>query len=324
MLSKSRILSVWQCRRRLWLEARRPDLRAHSTEMRRRFDQGRQLNALVHRLYPDGALIDEELSLPDALRETARHLVRRPQHPLFEATFSQQGVVVRADIFRSGENGYQLTEVKSSTRVKPYHLLDCAVQNWVISAAGYPIEQTFLAHIDTRFLYRGDSDYSGLLRRVDVSERMAELIPKVPGLVTACLETLSRPEEPDIATGPHCTRPFSCPLKGHCSPTTTEYPIRLLPGGGHIIKELAEQGIRDIRDIPDGRLQKPLHQRVHQATISGQPYISPEIRQILLDLPYPRYYLDFESIQFAIPRWARTRPYQQLPFQWSCHTGLHT
>ena len=319
MLSKSRILSVWQCRRRLWLEARRPDLRTHSTEVRRRLDQGRQLDALVHRLYPDGALIDEELSLPEALRETARHLVRSPRHPLFEATFSQQGVVVRADIFRSGENGYQLTEVKSSTRVKPYHLLDCAIQNWVISAAGYPIEQTFLAHIDTRFLYRGDSDYSGLLRRVDVSERIAELIPKVPGLITACLETLSRPEEPDIPTGPHCTRPFSCPLKGHCSPTTTEYPIRLLPGGGHIIKELAEQGIQDIRDIPDGRLQKPLHRRVRQATIRGRAYIGQEIRQALLELPYPRYYLDFESIQFTIPRWARTRPYQQLPFQWSCH-----
>jgi len=287
--------------------------------MRRRLEQGRELDALVHRLYPDGALIDEKLSLPDALRDTASHLVRSPQHPLFEATFSQQGVVVRADVFRSGENGYQLTEVKSSTRVKPYHLLDCAVQNWVISAAGYPIEKTFLAHIDTRFLYRGDGDYSGLLRRVDVSERIAELIPEVPGLVTACLETLSRPEEPDIATGPHCTRPFSCPFKGHCGPSTTEYPTSLLPGGGHIIKELAEQGIQDIRDIPDGRLQKPLHRRVRQATISGQAYIGQEIRQTLLELPCPRYYLDFESIQFSIPRWSETRPYQQLPFQWSCH-----
>jgi hypothetical protein len=33
---------------------------------------------------------------------------------------------------------------------------------------------------------------------------------------------------------------------------------------------------------------------------------------------YPRYYLDFETIQFAVPIWAGTRPYEQLPFQWSC------
>jgi len=38
----------------------------------------------------------------------------------------------------------------------------------------------------------------------------------------------------------------------------------------------------------------------------------------LKDLGYPRYYLDFETIQFAVPIWAGTRPYEQLPFQWSC------
>ena len=32
-----------------------------------------------------------------------------------------------------------------------------------------------------------------------------------------------------------------------------------------------------------------------------------------------RYYLDFETINPAIPMWADTRPYQQVPFQWSCH-----
>lgn len=319
MLSKSRILAVRQCRRRLWLEANRPDLRVYGADTRRRFDQGHQLNGLVRRLYPDGTLIDEGVTLSDALKSTAAHLARSPRRPLFEATFSKHRVLVRADIFCKGENGFELTEVKSSTRVKPYHLLDCAVQNWVISEAGYPVEKTILAHIDTRFIYRGDHDFAGLLRHVDVTERIADLIPELPGLIADGLDTLSLPLEPDIATGPHCTRPFSCPFIDHCSPATTEYPLGLLPGGGRIVDELLGEGIEDIRDIPDGRLHKPLQQRVRQATVSGQAYVGPEIRQTLQVLPYPRYYLDFESIQFAIPRWPGTRPYQQLPFQWSCH-----
>ena len=36
-------------------------------------------------------------------------------------------------------------------------------------------------------------------------------------------------------------------------------------------------------------------------------------------LAYPRYYLDFETIGPAIPIWPDTRPYQVLPFQYSCH-----
>ena len=34
----------------------------------------------------------------------------------------------------------------------------------------------------------------------------------------------------------------------------------------------------------------------------------------------PVQFLDFETIQFAVPIWAGTRPYQQIPFQYSLHT----
>jgi len=58
---------------------------------------------------------------------------------------------------------------------------------------------------------------------------------------------------------------------------------------------------------------------VRRITASGQAELQPEAAQALHALPYPRYYLDFETIQFAVPIWAGTRPYEQLPFQWSCH-----
>ena len=34
---------------------------------------------------------------------------------------------------------------------------------------------------------------------------------------------------------------------------------------------------------------------------------------------YPVYYLDFETILPAIPRYAGMRPYQTIPFQWSVY-----
>ena len=43
------------------------------------------------------------------------------------------------------------------------------------------------------------------------------------------------------------------------------------------------------------------------------------VSTILEGYPYPRYYLDFETVQFAVPIWKGTRPYQQITFQWSCH-----
>lgn len=319
ILSKSQVLASRQCQRRLWLEVHRPELRDVDSAMLQRLSQGHRLETVVHDLHPDGVLIGRDTPAHKALQTTADHLQRMPHTPLFEATFSAHQVLVRADMVMQTDAGTTLTEVKSSTRVKPYHLIDCAIQHWVIDAAGYPVSKTLLAHIDRRFHYRGDNDYAGLLRHVDVSEPVTALLRDVPQWVDAGLDTLDRPTEPAIDVGPHCTDPMACPFRRHCKPIGTAYPVSLLPGGGHIVSQLRAEGIADVRDIPDGRLHKVLQERVRIATISGKPYVGQAIGATLRTLPYPRYYLDFETSQFAVPRWPDTRPYEQLPFQWSCH-----
>lgn len=51
----------------------------------------------------------------------------------------------------------------------------------------------------------------------------------------------------------------------------------------------------------------------------GAPTVGADLRDFSRTLPYPRYYLDFETIGYAVPVFAGTRPYESLPFQWSCH-----
>jgi hypothetical protein len=317
MLSKTRVLAARQCPKRLWLEVNRPDLRVITPDMQRRFDQGHRLNDIVHGLMPDGKLIAPDVSLGDALALTQRHLARSPEQPLFEATFSKRRVLVRADIMQRTDQGWRLTEVKSSTRVKPYHLDDCAVQTWVIGEAGYPVTQALLAHVDTQFTYRGHGDYQGLIKQVDVTEQIQPLMEQVPAWVAAGLDVLSG-AEPAIAMGSQCTNPFGCPFIPYCSPEPTEYPVSLLPSAGKVVNALIAEGIEDVRDIPQGRLDRPRLERVRVATVTGTPYVDDDLAGYLSGLGYPRYYLDFESIQFAVPIWADTHPYEQLPFQWSC------
>jgi hypothetical protein len=85
------------------------------------------------------------------------------------------------------------------------------------------------------------------------------------------------------------------------------------------VRRLIAQGIYDIRDIPADALDSESQLRVRRVTLAGQPELLPGATRQLRALAWPRYYLDFECIQFALPVWAGTRPYQQLPFQWSCH-----
>ena len=41
--------------------------------------------------------------------------------------------------------------------------------------------------------------------------------------------------------------------------------------------------------------------------------------QVLRTHKPPAYFMDFETIRFAVPIWEGTRPYQQIPFQFSVH-----
>jgi len=136
-LSKTKILSGLQCPKRLYLDVHHPELIEESADLEQRFTMGHLVGEIAQKLVPDGILIEYNGGLSQALKETQRILENYPETPIFEATFSNGGVLVRTDIFYKGDNGYRLVEVKSSTAVKDYHIPDCAVQAWVIESLGY-------------------------------------------------------------------------------------------------------------------------------------------------------------------------------------------
>jgi hypothetical protein len=250
-----------------------------------------------------------------ALRRTAELVADGGATPLFEATFQRDGLLARADVLDRA--AHRLVEVKASTSVKEEHLADCAIQAWVLDASPARPARVAVAHVDNRFTYAGDGDYSGLLAERDVTEEIAPWLAEVPRWLREARETIAGPE-PAIAVGRRCNTPYPCPLIGHCWPQTG-YPLTTLPNVGRRLDELVARGIRDVRDIPPELVTDGDARRVWRAARTGREERDRSASAELARLPWPRYYLDFETLGDAIPRWAGTRPYQQVPFQWSLH-----
>jgi hypothetical protein len=59
--------------------------------------------------------------------------------------------------------------------------------------------------------------------------------------------------------------------------------------------------------------------RIRDVLQSGRPYMSPDLDTALADFGPPAYYLDFETMNAAIPPYPGTRPFEQIPTQWSLH-----
>ncbi|BDX21254.1 hypothetical protein TUM22923_05750 [Polynucleobacter sp. TUM22923] len=317
-LSKSKIIAHRQCPKRLWLQVNRPELISISEATQVRLNEGNLVGDIARHNYPDGFLIDT-LNKKDSIELTKKAL--DDHKPIFEAAFFEEDVLIRADLLLPDQESYRLVEVKSSTGVKPYHVEDAAVQAWVMSKAGHPPSATALAYINNQFVYQGDGKYIGLFEEADLTSQVEANLPQVQAWVDSAKKTLSATQEPDIQPGEQCTKPFACDFMEHCSPPEegVEYPVEILPFGKAIAAELRADGYKDLRGVPAKRLTNPKHLKVHAVTLSGQATLDQEATDQINALPYPRYYLDFETIGFAVPIWAGTRPYVQLPFQWSCH-----
>jgi hypothetical protein len=327
-LSKSKIIAFRQCRKRLWLEIHKPELRDDSAS-EAVFQIGHQVGDIARTIYDPqgkGETIDiQALGHGEALKRSAE-LLKEGTKPVFEAGLSTDGALAYADVMlpdkSQGTLRWRMIEVKSSTGVKDYHQDDIAVQTYIAAAAGVPLASVSVAHIDNEFVYQGDGDYQGLLREVDLTAGALARHDEVKAWIADAHGVAASEAEPEVDTGPHCTTPFTCGFCEYCNvgKVLPEYPLSSLPKLHFRKREQFESaGYDDLREVPDEHLNE-MQKRVKQCSISGKPYFDAEgAAADLRRHGFPAYFIDFETVSFAVPIWKGTRPYQQIPFQFSLH-----
>ena len=319
-LSKSKLIAAWQCPKRLHLEKHHPELGVISDRTRALWATGHRVGDIAQQLYGTAESVEIEFDKRVGLmvRKTRDLLDAGADYPIFEATFRHEGVLVRVDVMVPDGDGWRFVEVKASTSVKDYHVLDCAIQDWVLRNSGIDVTRIALAHIDNQFVYAGGERYDGLLVEHDLTDEVRTLEPSVLELVAAARDAVTGPM-PLINVGSQCTRPYDCQFIDYCWPNDSDYPIAGLAGSRAKLGEYVAQGYRDICDVPAADISAATQQRIHRVTCSGEAEILAGAEQAFSDLPFPRYYLDFETIAPPIPFWSGTRPYAAVAVQWSCH-----
>ncbi len=329
LLSKSKLVAFRQCPKRLWLEVHQPELRQDSQATQGVFAVGHEVGAIAQRLFDprgEGVVIDPQaLGLSTALEQTQALLAER--RPIFEAGFATQDALAFADVMlphkEAGVPGWRMIEVKSSTSVKGYQEDDVAIQSHIARSAGVQLQKVSIAHIDSSWVYPGEGDYQGLLVEVDQSQNAFSRRQEVQAWIDEAQAVVAREQAPEIAVGRHCRDPFECGFMAVCQQGSPEpeFPVNWLPRiQTRALKTfIEERKISDMRDLPD-HLLNAMQIRVRDATVNASAVFDAQgARQALARYPLPGYFLDFETIQFAVPRWAGTRPFLMLPFQFSLH-----
>jgi len=324
-ISKSKVVSGVQCLKRLYWQVHAPELGAEPDAATEAImEQGREVGLLARQLFPGGVEVCSEGGLDQAIRAT-RELIANPQVPaIFEAAFEHDGVAVRVDVLHRRRDGrWRLVEVKSSTSVKEEHLDDVGIQYRVVSRCGVDIASVCLAHISRNYVFDGGSiDVRRLFKIRNLTRRVQRLQPKLTFQLRAQFTVLNMPTVPDIKPGKHCTDPVTCEFFDRCNPSLPDDHIGYLPRlHASAEEELEEMGIESIHDVPDDFELTEIQRRAATCVQTRQPWFDSEpLKTELASLKYPICYIDFETINPCVPRFAGMRPYQQIPFQFSVHS----
>jgi len=318
--SKTRLLSAYVCLKKAYLEKHRPELKVVSAKTQTSFDIGNAVGAIAQDIYgTEGSIeIPFERPMSKMVKDTAKLIASGFREPIFEATFQHQGVLVRVDALIPDGDGWRAVEVKASGSVKPEHHVDCAAQLWVMRGVGIQVNSIALGHIDTSFVYQGDGDYSGLIKEEDLTEIATAMEPNILDLLANATVAVSG-EMPEVPVGRKCTDPYECAFRNFCWPMDGEFPTSTIGGNKDKIIEWVNRGITDVRNIPASEITAERQQMVHRVASAGEPDITPGAYAEIEARGHPRYHLDFETANPAIPLWKGSRPYQIHAVQFSVH-----
>ena len=358
-LSKSRYTLFCQCPKALWLKIYKPEAAKVDAGVEARFESGNEVGDLAMGLFGPFVEVttkreDGSLDLQAMIEKTKEEMAKGTE-VICEASFAheQQHRVENitkidtdelflkswtdshycaVDILRKTPEGWAIYEVKSSSfpefegqeaKLDKY-APDIAYQKWVLTQCGINVTDTYLVCLNSDYVRQGELDIQKLFVVIDMKELVENEYLKVPAQVRQALKVLRREDEPDIDLSEHCMKPYGCAFLDYCKRqhgVPDDEPTVFDLYRMNFAKKLEHYHAGRIlfNDVRDMELSDKQQMQV-ECTLNKTEHIDRDgIRNFLDGLSYPLYFLDFETMQDAVPQYDGAKVYAQITFQYSLH-----
>jgi hypothetical protein len=282
ILSKSTFMYGCQCPKRLYLHKFRPELRNPEEEEQSIFSTGTNVGILARDLFHGGINAEppDTFSYHLSVEQTQKY-IKEGATVIYEAAFNFEGVLCAIDILVKEKNKWFAFEVKGTTKIKEQHITDAALQYYVITNSGLQLEDISIIHLNNQYVRRGEIEVQKLFTKESILNLVIEQQEFIQAKIVELKNIIATNEMPVIAVGAQCSKPYECNFTNYCW-----------------------------ANIEEESIQKSMRE-----SLINTDYL----KEFFSEFKYPFFYFDFETIMSAVPEFNESRPFQQIPFQYSLH-----
>ena len=321
LITSALFTSGLQCDKRLYLDALKPKDAPSPSELQAMMAEvGAELVGLASTAFPKGTAVEEKTAA--AATAKTEELCRSGKPTVvFHGRFRHVDVDISCDIvIATGDGTIDLFEVKAGVSIKPRHVLELALQVWVLEALGYKVRRTSIIHLNRRFVHDGSNKYPvhELFKNVDATARVRRHVPKIAALLEGFRQALATASTLELPTGSWCRAPLACPYLARCTAEGPDHPLVELPGLTRSqVGSLHQEAIDSLADVdPELEGLTPIQRRVLQSVKTDDLAVDPRLFEEMAECDFPLQFVWSENLLEIQPRYAKTRPWQKLPFLW--------
>lgn len=322
-LSKSRYCKCVQCPKILWLKEYKQEEEVPS-EKDAVFKNGKKVGEIAKGLFGKYENVEYNENL-NVMIEKTNELLKNKPNIITEASFNYNNNFCSVDILKNNIDGVEIYEVKSSGELKDAFIDDVSYQYYVLSSLGFNVKKAALVHINKEYVRGEELELDKLFTIEDLTDIAISKKEEINNNVSEFnkfMQIHGKDNEPNIDIGMKCTEPYMCDFWGYCTRKLPKPNVFDIAGGMHRKKKFQKyyEGKIAFKDLINEDLNPKYIEQIDFELNNLEPKIDKEaIKKVLDSLKYPLYFIDYETYQTAIPKAKGTKPYEQLPFQYSLH-----
>jgi len=322
-LSKSKYCKSVQCNKILWMDKYKPEV-AIPTARDSVLKNGTEVGELAKKIFGNYINIEFNKDLNIMVEETRKLLKNKP-NIITEASFNYDNNFCSVDILKNNLEGVEIYEVKSSTEVHDIYLDDASYQYFILSNLGLNVKKVCIVYINNQYIRGKKLEIEKLFNIEDITEiakSKQDEIRKNIEITNKYMNEHDKNNEPKEKIGMKCFKPYKCEFWEYCTRNLPKPNVFDIGGGMHTSKKFEKyyEGKVSFQDLQNEDLNSKFLEQIDFELNNLEPKIEKEaIKELMDSLKYPLYFIDYETYQLAIPKTEGTKPYQQLPFQYSLH-----